>query len=66
MPIPSALAENVVQAVNKAPLLQQNHTKTLDAGYNGRTVSCGGVGDVSLKVDQLGFPPLPTIRVLRS
>jgi hypothetical protein len=45
----TSVSTDIDQSVSKVPLLHSYHTKTLDAGCNGRTVSCGAVGDVSLE-----------------
>ena len=47
MSLCSVSAENVGVAGSRIPLLHNHHTKTLDAGHNGHTVSCGAIGDVS-------------------
>jgi hypothetical protein len=47
MSVASAVAADVGESLNKLSFLRDHHPKTLDTGRNGRTVSCGAVGDVS-------------------
>jgi hypothetical protein len=49
MSVTSVLGDRIGNAFNRLPLLHDHNTKTVDVGCNGRSVSCGAIGDVSIQ-----------------
>jgi hypothetical protein len=45
--ITTTMTQEVENAINYSSLLQNRHSKTLDIGLNGYTMSTGQLGDVS-------------------
>ena len=46
----SAIAPSSENAITYTPVLQNHHSKTLDVGLNGYTLSAGPLGDVSISI----------------
>jgi hypothetical protein len=45
----TTMTQEVENAINYASVLQNRHSKTLDIGLNGYTMSTGQLGDVSTR-----------------